>query len=361
MAKQKSDQANSYLSNILTTIDNEFASIVDEGIIGDNEGEFIDTGSYILNAQISGSLFGGIPENKVTAFAGEAGVGKTYYAIECIKSFQVKYPTGVVLYFESESAITRQMLFDRGVDITRVAIVPVETIQQFRTEALKALDVYQKDPNPNKPKMMFVLDSLGNLSTNKEVEDIASGSDKRDMTRAQLVRGAFRVLTLKMGKLSVPMILTNHTYEVVGAYVPTKKMGGGGGVTYAASTICFLSKAKDREGTDVVGSIITSHLQKGRMTKEQTKVKTLLNFAKGLDKYYGLIELACKYGVFQKLSKQIQLPDGKKVFEKTINREPEKYFTEEVLKMIDEYSAQEFLYGSAFDSGEEEVIEEEVE
>ena len=94
--------------------------------------------------------------------------------------------------------------------------------------------------------MLFVLDSLGNLSTTKEMEDIADGKDTRDMTRAQLVRGAFRVLTLKLGKAKVPLIVTNHVYDVVGSYVPTKKMGGGSGLEYAASGILFLSKKKEK-------------------------------------------------------------------------------------------------------------------
>ena len=103
---------------------------------------------------------------------------------------------------------------------------------------------------------MFVLDSLGMLSTEKEITDALNDKQVRDMTKSQLTKGAFRMLTLKLGQANIPMIVTNHTYDVIGAYVPTKEMGGGSGLKYAASTIIYLSKKKEKDGTDVVGNLI---------------------------------------------------------------------------------------------------------
>ena len=207
---------------------------------------------------------------------------------------------------------------------SRVAIVPVATVQQFRTQAVKILDKYLEQKG-DRPPMLFVLDSLGNLSTDKEMQDIADGKDTRDMTRAQLVRGAFRVLTLKLGKAKVPMIVTNHVYDVTGAYVPIKKMGGGSGLEYAASTIVFLSKKKDKDkDNEVTGAIVTAVLKKARLTIENKKVETLLNYTDGLDPYYGLLDLAEKFGIFKKLSKQYELPTGEKLFESVILKNPQK-------------------------------------
>ena len=142
-----------------------------------------------------------------------------------MREFLKENEKGFVFYFESESAISKQMLSDRGVDTKRIGIIPVATVQEFRTQAIKILDRYmeQKERLP----MLFVLDSLGNLSTDKEISDMSDGKDTRDMTRAQLIRGAFRVLTLKLGKAQVALVVTNHVYDVTGAYVPIKKMGGG--------------------------------------------------------------------------------------------------------------------------------------
>lgn len=251
------------------------------------------------------------------------------------------------------------MLADRGIDTKRVAVVPVATIQEFRTQAVKLLDKYIEDKNSKeRPPMLFVLDSLGNLSTAKEMEDIAEGKDTRDMTRAQLIRGAFRVLTLKLGKAKVPLIVTNHIYDVVGAYVPTKKMGGGSGLEYAASTILFLSKKKDKALDDDdgrTGAVITVHTKKARLTIEDKKVETWLNYSEGLDPYYGLLDLAEKFGIAKKIANKYEFPNGDKAFESVIKKNPEKFFTKDILDLIDEKCKDEFLYGktNVADVGEE--------
>jgi RecA/RadA recombinase len=249
------------------------------------------------------------------------------------------------------------MLADRGVDTKRIAVVPVATIQEFRTQAVKILDKYIADKeSKDRPPMLFVLDSLGNLSTDKEMADIADGKDTRDMTRAQLVRGAFRVLTLKLGKAKVALIVTNHVYDVVGSYVPMKKMGGGSGLEYAASTIIFLSKKKDKDKDgSVTGDIITANLKKARLTIPNKKVETLLDYMEGLDPYYGLLDLAEKFGIFKKVSTRFELPNGTKVFESAILKDPEKYFTDDILEQIDEACKNEFLYGKSNVTNEEET------
>jgi RecA/RadA recombinase len=336
-------------TSLLKEIDNEYAGIADEGIEAGDVTGFIGTGSYSLNALLSGSIYGGLPANKVTALAGEPSTGKTFYAINIVRQFLRENKDGFVFYFESESAISKQMLTDRGIDTKRVAVVPVATIQEFRTQAVKILDKYIEDKtNKDRPPMLFVLDSLGNLSTDKEMQDIADGKDTRDMTRAQLVRGAFRVLTLKLGKAKVPLIVTNHVYDVVGSYVPTKKMGGGSGLEYAASTILFLSKKKDKDkDNQITGAIITANLKKARLTIENKKVETLLDYSSGLDPYYGLLDLAEKFEIIKKVSTRYEMPDGTKAFESAILREPEKYFTKDILDQIDEACKNEFLYGKS--------------
>lgn len=329
---------------LLEETDNEYAGIAEDGIEAGDVTGFIGTGSYSLNALLSGSIYGGLPSNKVYAFAGEPSTGKTFYAINVVRKFLLDNEDGFVFYFESESAISKQMLADRGVDVSRIAVVPVSTVQEFRTQAVKILNKYldQKE----QPPMLFVLDSLGNLSTEKEMADIADGKDTRDMTRAQLVRGAFRVLTLKLGKAKVPLVVTNHVYDVVGSYVPMKKMGGGSGLEYAASGIVFLSKKKDKDADGgVSGAILTATLKKSRLTIENKKVETLLDYRTGLDPYYGLLDLAEKFGIVKKVSTKYEFPDGTKAFEVAINREPEKYFTKEILDLIDEKCKDEFLYG----------------
>ena len=263
-----------FLKDVASEIGNEYASLVSDGISAGDTSGYIDTGSYIFNALCSGSIYGGVPGNKITAIAGESSTGKTFFCLGIVQHFLESNPEAGVIYFESESAISKQMIEDRGIDSNRMMIVPVTTVQEFRLQSIKILDKYMsmKDQKP----MMFVLDSLGMLSTSKEVEDSEAGKETRDMTRAQVVKSIFRVLTLKLGKADVPLLVTNHTYDVVGAYIPTKEMGGGSGLKYAASSIIYLSKKKEKDGKDVVGNIIKCKNAKSRLTKENSTVETRL-------------------------------------------------------------------------------------
>ena len=336
---------NDFLKDIIKETGNEYASLVSDGVeAGDND-SFIDTGSYIFNALLSGSLYGGLPANKITALAGESATGKTYFLMGMVKNFLDANPDAGVVYFESESAITKQMVIDRGIDPDRMVILPVTTVQEFRTQGLKVLDRYmQQDVDVRRP-MFMCLDSLGMLSTTKEVEDTSDGKETRDMTRAQVLKAAFRVLTLKLAKAKVPMVVTNHTYDVVGSMFPTKEMGGGSGLKYAASSIVYLSKKKEKDGTEVIGNIVHCKNHKSRLTVENKMVDVRLTYDKGLDRHYGLIDLAVKYDIFKSVSTRIELPDGSKQYGKTIMNDPEKYFTEDVMKQLEEAVGKEFKYG----------------
>ena len=330
---------------IIKTTGNEYANLVEDGVESGDVENFIDTGSYILNGMLSGSLYGGLPQNKITALAGESATGKTFFLMGMCKHFLDANPDGGVVYFESESAVTKKMIVDRGIDASRMVVLPVSTVQEFRTQAIKVLDRYmQQDVDIRRP-MFMCLDSLGMLSTTKEVEDTAEGKETRDMTRAQVLKAAFRILTLKLGKAKVPMVVTNHTYDVVGSYVPMKEMGGGSGLKYAASSIVYLSKKKEKDGTQVIGNIIKAKNQKSRLTKENSECEVRLTYNKGLDKYYGLLQLAEKHDIFKKVSTKYELPDGRKVFGKTINDDPQSYFTDEIMQKLEEAAKIEYSYG----------------
>ena len=226
-----------------------------------------------------------------------------------------------------------------------MVVFPVTTVQEFRTQALKVLDSYLDQNEADRKPLFLCLDSLGMLSTTKEVEDTSEGKETRDMTRAQVLKACFRVLTLKLGRAKVPMVITNHTYDVVGSMFPTKEMGGGSGLKYAASSIVYLSKKKEKDGTEVIGNIIHCKNHKSRLTVENKMVDVRLLYERGLDRYYGLLDLALEHGVFKSVSTRIELPDGTKTFGKTINNDPEKYFTEEVMAQLEEAAAKEFKYG----------------
>lgn len=332
-----------FFRNLVDDMKDEDTTIMGDGKGAAEYGGTIDSGSYMLNAVLSGSIFGGIPNNKITAFAGESATGKTFFVLGVAKQFLQDNPDGGIVYYDTEAAVTKQMMEERGVDTTRVIISQPDTIQKFRTHAMKTIDMYEK--SPDRPPMLFILDSLGLLSTEKEVADTTEGKDVRDMTKSQLIKGAFRVLTLKLAKIGVPMIVTNHVYEVIGSYMPQKEMGGGSGLKYAASTIAYLSKKKVRDGTEITGIIIKAKMFKSRLAKENAEAEVLLSYTGGLDRHYGLLEFGEKHGIFKKSGNRYEMGESK-LYGKQILKDPEKYFTEEVLKQIDEACKTEFSYGT---------------
>ena len=331
-----------FLKEIVKEVGGEYTQLAAD--IDDSE-TYVDTGSYIFNGLVSGSILGGVSGNKITAIAGESSTGKTFFSLAVVKNFLDSNPDGYCLYFDTEAAVNKSLLADRGIDLNRVVVLNVVTIEQFRSQALKAVDIYLKKKEEDRKPCMFVLDSLGMLSTEKEINDALNDKQVRDMTKSQLVKGAFRMLTLKLGQANIPMIVTNHTYDVIGSYVPTKEMGGGSGLKYAASTIIYLSKKKEKDGTEIVGNIIKAKTAKSRLSKENKDVEIRLYYdERGLDRYFGLLDLGEIGGLWKNVAGRYEI-DGKKVYAKQIYKEPEKYFTEEVLQQLDEIAKKEFSSG----------------
>ena len=332
-----------FLKGLIQDVGTEYATLAKD--IEENEC-YVSTGSYIFNALVSGSIYGGISGNKITAIAGESSTGKTFFALAVVKHFLDSNPDAICVYYDTESAITRSLLEERDIDTNRVVVMNVVTIEEFRTKALQCVDKYLKLDVDDRPPMMFVLDSLGMLSTEKEIGDALADKNVRDMTKSQLIKGAFRMLTLKLGQANVPLIVTNHTYDVIGAYVPTKEMGGGSGLKYAASTIIYLSKKKEKDGKEIIGNIIKAKTAKSRLSKENQTVEIRLYYdGRGLDQYYGLLELGELGGLWKNVGGRYEI-DGKKVYAKSVLSEPEKYFTDEVMEKLEVIARGTFSYGA---------------
>ena len=332
-----------FLKEIVKEIGDDYTQLAAD--INEEE-DFIDTGSHIFNAMVSGSIFGGVSSNKITAIAGESSTGKTFFSLAVVKNFLDNNPDGYCLYFDTEAAVNKGLLESRGVDMKRLVVVNVVTIEEFRSKALRAVDIYLKTPIDERKPCMFVLDSLGMLSTEKEIRDALDDKQVRDMTKSQLVKGAFRMLTLKLGQANIPLIVTNHTYDVIGSYVPTKEMGGGSGLKYAASTIIYLTKKKEKDGKEVIGNIIKAKTHKSRLSKENKEVEIRLYYdERGLDRYYGLLELGELGGMWKNVAGRYEF-NGKKIYAKEILRNPQDYFTDDIMEKLDAVAKQHFAYGN---------------
>ena len=332
-----------FLKDIVKEIGDDYTKLASD--ISDSQ-SCIDTGSLVFNGLVSGSIFGGVASNKITAIAGESSTGKTFFALAVAKNFLDNNPDAYVLYFDTESSITRALLDSRNIDTKRFVVINVVTIEEFRSKALRAVDIYLKTNIEDRKPCMFVLDSLGMLSTEKEITDALNDKQVRDMTKSQLVKGAFRMLTLKLGQANIPLIVTNHTYDVIGSYVPTKEMGGGSGLKYAASTIIYLTKKKEKSEKEVVGNIIKAKTAKSRLSKENQEVNIRLYYdERGLDKYYGLLELGEIAGLWKNVAGRYQI-NGKKIYGKEILRNPTEYFTDDIMEQLDGIAKSVFSYGT---------------
>lgn len=257
--------------------------------------EYIPTGNYVLNAQLSGSLFGGIPNTRSVALSGESGVGKSFLCLNIAREAQkMGY---YIIYCDSESAIDEDIARKFGLDPEKIRYQPVNTIKTLKNFCANLYDQLKekKDKGYETPKIMMIVDSIGNLATEKERSDALSGSDKKDMTRAGDIRSLFRIITTDLAELKIPLVFTNHSYTSVGAYVPTQIMSGGGGAIYAASMILMLSKASLKEnnkqaekmGMTKTGVLVTSKPSKNRFAKP-IPVKFHISFYNGMNPYVGL-------------------------------------------------------------------------
>lgn len=258
--------------------------------------EYIDTGNYMLNACMTGSLFKGVPSGRMTMLSGESGTGKSYLAVSICRNAQKMgyYP----IYFDSESSIDTQFVERLGCDGGSFGIKSVNTISQVSTEISRICAGLEKMPAEDRPKYIIVIDSIGNLTSDKEQNDILEGNQKVDFTKQKELKALFRTCTSKLGMLNIPLICTSHVYQSMDLF-STKKIGGGSGAIYNASITLMLStaklddKASEKAASEKVGDftktgvIVTATPQKSRFTIPQ-KVQFQIPFFKAPNPYVGL-------------------------------------------------------------------------
>ena len=367
MAKKKEfsfDDINSELANL-----NPLGSVMEQSNFSEVT-EWIDTGNYHLNACISGSLFGGWPNNRSCSVAGPSGTGKTFLVLNSIKrAIDMGYS---IIYYDSEAAVDKSTMTKFGIDTTKVNYQPVNTVQEFRqsvTTITRRMQEAKRD-GADIPKVMIILDSAGNLATQKEIDDAVSGNEKADMTRSKILKSIFRIIMTPMADLKIPFIFTNHTYQTQD-FISRQVAGGGTGPEYAASIVLFLNKAqlKDSSG-DKAGIIVTAKPNKNRFAKPQN-IKFHLHYTEGMNRYVGLEnyidweDIGITKGVIEKGEKVPKKSARnwicKHLDETVPNSEffTEKVFTQEILQKIDEKIHDLFNYSTNTEIDVDELIEAE--
>lgn len=269
---------------------------------------FIDTGCYVLNALLSGDMFGGYPSNKVIMLAGEEAVGKSLFAGAAFVR-PAYLNNRFTFYIDTENAIEDEQLKSFGLDENSFTVVKCPTVEEAReatVDILSKMSEEAKKDYKNAPKAIFVLDSQGNLTTKKSIAKSLEGNEAKDMTKQQELKRFYSETVIPMGLLDSTLIVTNHVYENVGGYGDKKKIAGGSGGLYNSSIIMMLTKAKESEGSGDkrkrTGSIITMKIIKSRYVKEGLTGKFYLSYEKGLNPWYGLHVFAEEAGLLAELS-----------------------------------------------------------
>lgn len=356
MAKSKQftfDDLNAELANM-----NPLGSVMEHSNFSEVT-EWIHTGNYHLNACVSGSLFGGWPNNRSCSIAGPSGTGKTFLTLNSVReAINMGYN---VVYYDSEAAVDREQMIKFGIDVSKVNYQPVNTVQEFRRSVTTITQKLQdaKRAGADLPKMMIILDSAGNLATQKEIDDAVAGNEKSDMTRSKILKSIFRIIMTPLADLKIPFIFTNHTY-MTQDFISRQVAGGGTGPEYAASIVLFLTKAQLKEGAEKTGIIVTAKPNKNRFAKPHP-IKFHLHYTKGMNPYVGLENYVSwetcgiTKGVIEKGKKIPKATARNWICEHLDETVPnsefftEKVFTPEVLKKIDAHIQPLFNYNTEND------------
>ena len=337
--------------------------------------EWIPTGNWLLNAQLSGTLFGGIPNTRSLGLMGDPGTGKSFVCLNVAREAQKKGYD--VIYCDTEGAIDKSTALKFGIDANKVRYQPIKTVTEFQTFVSNLLDLVKKAKTSGaNPKILLILDSLGMLSTDKELRDAIEGKNAADMgAKAKELRKLFRVITLDLTAAKIPLVCTNHVYAG-GGFFPTKESSGGDGPIFAMSVISFLSKAQLKEGNSSTktGIIVTSNLKKSRFTIPEP-VKFHISFANGMNPYVGLQDFvsweAC--GIQRGKLEEVRKADGTKEMVFTASESPQarwaikhlgktitssqlftpEVFTEDVLQQLDVNVIQKHFQLPAMGTNEE--------
>jgi len=271
--------------------------------------DWIDTGSMVLNALISGSLYGGIPNGRITQFAGPSGAFKTGVVLNIMANAQKKGLIPVI--FDTEGAIDPESAAKFGLDITKVKYVGCESVEQTRNAIHKFLTNVREKKQFG--KFIIVIDSLANLNSEMELSRMDKDSMSADMgTFAKSIKSLLKRCTNMSTLTKTPIVITNHVYDDPSAMYPSleKNMPGGKAAVYLPSVTVQLARklVKDSENKQVSdklsasqknysGVVIRALTVKNRFIKQYLEGEFYLSFSKGIDKYFGLLEIMKGMGV----------------------------------------------------------------
>ena len=322
-----------------------------------NVTEWIDTGCLVLNSILSGSLYGGVPKGRITIFAGDSGCGKTFILNKILAHAQQKGMVPVI--FDTEVAVENEGAENVGLDTSNVKYVPVDTVESCRNQIMAFLDEVEKEPELH-GKFIISIDSLGNLASEKEINDAGANKGAMDMgLRAKQLKSMMRIITYKAAVTGTTVIASNHTYADPGALHPTlvKQQAGGSGPVYMASILVQMAAKKEKtdagntndealtESRNYSGVTLRMLTVKNRFIPAFLQGEAYLNFKTGLEKYSGLKDIAVSHGIIQQNGSTYSMGEKKLGYYKNWRNDEETWSN--VLPKLESSISEKYRYGKS--------------
>lgn len=260
-----------------------------------NAKDMIQTPVPMLNVALSGKLDGGLTPG-LTVFAGPSKHFKTAFALLLAKSYMEKYKDAVVLFYDSEFGSPQSYFESFGIETSRVLHTPVTDVEQLKHDSMQQLNNIERGD-----RVIFIVDSVGNLASRKEVEDSLTGKSVADMSRAKQLKSLFRMITPHLTIKDLPMVVVNHTYKEIGMF-PKDVVSGGTGVYYSADNIFIIGRQQEKDTSGITGYNFIINIEKSRYVREKTKIAVEVSFEGGISKWSGLMDVALAGGFVTKPS-----------------------------------------------------------
>lgn len=251
--------------------------------------DMIPTTIPAINIALSGRLDGGLTPG-LTMFAGPSKHFKTLFSLICAKAYLDKYEDAVLMFYDSEFGTPQAYFESVGIDMERVLHTPITDVEQLKFDSMQQLKNLERGEH-----VIFVIDSIGNLASKKEVEDALDGKSVADMSRAKQLKSLFRMITPHLTLKDLPMVVVNHTYMEIGMF-PKAIVGGGTGSYYSADNIYIIGRQQEKNGKDITGYNFIINVEKSRHVREKSKIPVEVSFEGGLSKWSGLLDIAMQSG-----------------------------------------------------------------
>lgn len=284
---------NNLMDNLKKLSPSKLSATLDESEF--SKRTMVRTSIPALNIALSGDVTGGLG-NGLTIFAGPSKHFKSNMSLCCVSAYLKEHKDAICVFYDTEFGITSEYLKSFNIDPKRVLHTPIEDIEQLKHNMVTMLDNIKRGD-----KVIFLIDSLGNIASRKEIEDAQKGDAKTDMTRAKSLKSFTRIVSNKLVLRDLSCIAVNHTYDTQEMFSKTV-MSGGTGIMYNANTVFIIGRRQVKEGTEVVGWDFILNVEKSRFVKEKSKIPINVTYQGGLSPWSGLLDMAVESGFVVKPS-----------------------------------------------------------